>query len=148
MEQSCYVKSPDISENYIVFVSDDDVWRVARDDDYASRINQAIRLTGNRHHVECPKISPDQKYVAFLSDESGDIDCYLIPMDGGIVSRLTFFGDARIVGWKDSKTVLVSSANESFKVPELYEIAIDGSEVVKKKVGAVSYFSEIPRGIA
>ena len=144
--RNCYVRSPDLSDNHIVFVSDDDIWRLRRANEYTYPDNLAVRLTGNRHHVESPKISPDESSVAFLSDESGDIDCYVIPIDGGAVRRVSFFGDVRLIGWKDNNTLYVTSSCEGYKTPELFEINILEESYIKRDLGQVSYYSESPSG--
>ena len=58
-----YYRQPTINKNQIVFVSEDDLWKVRADN------LVAIRLTANNSEVSSPTFSPDGKYIAYIGTE-------------------------------------------------------------------------------
>lgn len=85
MSKSAYFHHPSIAGEKIVFVAEDDLWLVD------SR-KVAIRLTSSPGIATAPLLSPDEKSVAYISNESGDFDLYVINLDSGASTRLTYWG--------------------------------------------------------
>ena len=69
---------------FIIFSYDSDLWKVATEG------GNAQRLTAMQGNETNPSISPDGKWVAFSSNQYGNNDVYIMPIDGGEISQLTF----------------------------------------------------------
>ncbi|NVJ48500.1 MAG: PD40 domain-containing protein, partial [Cytophagia bacterium] len=95
--------TPDGSE--IVFSYDSDLWKVS------SKGGTATRLTGMDGVEEFARVSPDGKWIAFSSNQYGNADIYLMPINGGEIKQLTFnSSDDRVETWSwDSKTIYFRS---------------------------------------
>jgi tricorn protease len=118
-----YLSEPGVHKDIVVFIADDDLWRVPLAG------GTAARLTANRGVVHQPKISPDGRWIAYLGQDAGALDVYLISINGGEPRRLTYFGVQKIVRWKDTRNLIVASSFETIKVRELllYNIDIETS---------------------
>mgnify|MGYP006269124597 CR=1 FL=1 len=98
------LRQPTLSEDYIVFVYADDLWRVARDG------GEAQRLTSNEGSETNPHFSPDGKMVAFTAEYDGNNDVYVVPVEGGSPQRLTYHpGDDVVQGWTPEGEVIFRS---------------------------------------
>lgn len=117
------LREPTISDQYIVFVHANDLWRVEKEG------GQAIRLTSNEGQEQLPRFSPDGKHVAFTAQYDGNTDVYIIPTEGGEPKRLTWHPGADLVtGWTpDSKHILFTSARENVPTKEP-KLVIEGSD--------------------
>ncbi|MEJ2776096.1 PDZ domain-containing protein [Sulfolobaceae archaeon RB850M] len=118
-----YLMYPDVRDEWVVFVSEDDLWK------YNTRTGELIRLTSDFGIVLNPKISPDKKWIAFARYQPGDqplSEVYVIPFNGGEPKRLTYFGSpvTNVVGWTtDGKIVVKSDFKRPFlKWRELFSI--------------------------
>jgi dipeptidyl aminopeptidase/acylaminoacyl peptidase len=88
-------------------------------DKYVSRIwsfspdGSAIRqLTQGPGSDSSPRLSPDGRTVAFLSDRGGAMQVYLLSLEGGEARQLgQFDGGPSAVGWAhDNRTLIVTAA--------------------------------------
>ena len=101
--------SPDGKTAY--FSYDGDIWKVNSAGGNASRITA---LEGEEIN---PRISPDGKWLAFSSNQYGNYDIYLLPVDGGQIKQLTFHqAKDEMESWSwDSKTIYyTSNQNNNF----------------------------------
>ncbi len=100
-----YYRHPTINGDTIVFVSEDDLWRVEVGG------GPAQRLTANPGTESFPVLSPDGEWVAFTSRDEGHPEAYVMATEGGPPRRLTFLGvNTQVVGWSlDGERVLVAS---------------------------------------
>lgn len=101
--------SPDGKTAY--FSYDGDIWKVNSTDGNADRITA---LEGEEIN---PRISPDGKWLAFSSNQYGNYDIYLLPVDGGQIKQLTFHqAKDEMENWSwDSKTIYyTSNQNNNF----------------------------------
>ncbi|NVJ87706.1 MAG: PD40 domain-containing protein [Algoriphagus sp.] len=118
------LRQPSLSQNEIVFVYANDLWKVSRNG------GQAIRLTSNEGEESLPHFSPDGKHIAFTGEYDGNVDVYVIPSEGGEPKRLTWHpGNDQVTGWSpDGQKVIFSSARESHPTQEskFYEIPVTG----------------------
>lgn len=113
-----FATHPTISPNadYVVFSFEGDLWKV----DAAG--GQALRLTAMSGEEINPRISPDGKWLAFSSNQNGNLDVYVMPIDGGEIKQLTFHdGQDYVDSWSwDSKEIYFTSSRynrfTSFKV--------------------------------
>ncbi len=99
---------PAISDAHIAFVYDGDVWLANRDGSHARRLTTA---EGEESH---PHFSPDGRFLLFSGNYDGNVDVYLVPVEGGAPRRLTWHGGADIAeGFAGGDRVLFSSQREA-----------------------------------
>lgn len=104
-----FYADPDVYGDQIVFVSEGDLWLVARTGGLATRLTSA---PGPESH---PRFSPDGRWIAFTGDhDGGGADVYVIPTGGGAPRRLSFHPDPEaVVGWTpDGGRVLYSTTRD------------------------------------
>ncbi len=121
-----YYRFPTLYKNDVVFVSEDDLWRVS------SRGGVPWRLTANLGRISDPAFSPTGKWLAFVGREEGRDEVYLMPAQGGPAKRLTYLGGGvSVLGWTpDSKKIIFSSsAGQPFnQLTMLYNISPEGGQ--------------------
>ena len=95
-----YYRYPTIAGDRIVFVCEDDLWSV----DAAG--GTASRLTVSFGTCSFPRLSPDGRYVAFVSTDEGNPEVYVMPAAGGVPKRLSFLGasQAAVCAWSPDGT--------------------------------------------
>ena len=110
--QTKLLRFPDIYSDTVVFCYGGDLWKASA----AGGI--AVRLTAHPGQELFPKFSPDGKWIAFTGQYDGDEQVYIIPSEGGIPRRLTYYPahgplpprwgyDNQVYGWTpDGKEVL------------------------------------------
>ena len=79
-----FLSQPTIGGGHIAFVYANDLW-VANSDGSLPR-----RLTSDEGAESNPVISPDGEWVAFDAQYDGNTDVYIVPVGGGIPTRLTW----------------------------------------------------------
>ncbi|MEW6125874.1 MAG: S41 family peptidase [Acidobacteriota bacterium] len=86
------------------------------------------RLTVNKARDAYPRFSPDGKWIAFSSDRNGNMDVFIIPVEGGAVKQLTTHSaDDTVLGWSpDSKNILFASQRGEDFLGKLYTVSLDG----------------------
>lgn len=117
-------REPTLSENHVVFSYAGDLWRVPRSGGEAEQLTTGI---GNE---STPYFSPDGTKVAFTGEYDGNIDAYVIDINGGTPKRLTYHPGADIVrGWtNDGSQVLLSSPRNSYvNFVRLFTVDLSGS---------------------
>jgi tricorn protease len=99
-----YFRFPAVFKSKVVFTSEDDLWEVPLEGGFARR------LTAGRGSFLHPRFSPDGRQLAFASAEEGYNEVYVMPSEGGDLSRLTYLGALSIpCGWLNEETVLFRS---------------------------------------
>src|SRR5690606_16260369 len=83
--QPTFLSNPTLSPDRetIVFSFEGDMWKVP------AKGGDALRLTAMRGSEVMPRISPDGKWLAFSADQNGNMDVYVMPMEGGEMRQLT-----------------------------------------------------------
>jgi tricorn protease len=138
--QTKLLRFPDIYEDTVVFCYGGDLWKAP------STGGIAVRLTAHPGLELFPRFSPDGKWIAFTGQYDGDEQVYLIPTEGGIPRRLTYYPaigplaprwgyDNQVYGWTpDGKSVLFRSlrdANIGSVETALYTVNVEGGLPVK-----------------
>lgn len=97
-----------VSESQIAFVYGGDIWLVAKEGGLATQ------LTNSPGEESWPRFSPDGKSIAFSALYNGNLDVFVMPVTGGIPTRVTYksFPD-RMIDWHpDGKRLLIGSTGE------------------------------------
>ena len=130
-----YLQRPQIHQDYMIFLSDDDLWRY----DFN---HPAQRLTHSRAIFMGPKLSPNGEQMVYLSNECGPFDLYLADQYGNGHKRLTFRGATHICYWLDNNHVLYASTKKSFhrKATHLYKLNISSGEEEMLPIGFASTY--------
>lgn len=95
----------------VIFSYQSDLWMVATTGGIATRLT-AMDGTETR-----PSVSPDGKWLAFSSDQFGNMDVYVMPLSGGEITRLTWHAATDEVenwSWDSSKIYFTSSRENRF----------------------------------
>lgn len=117
------LREPTISNESIIFVYANDLWKVDRNG------GDAVRLTTNEGQESNPHFSPDEKWIAFSAQYGGNTDVYVLPAEGGSPKRLTWHPGADVVqGWTPEGEVMFRSARESrpTQTSKFYKIGMKG----------------------
>jgi len=114
------LRQPHIFKNKIVFVYAGNIYTADKSG------GTAVKLTSCSGMEVFPKFSPDGKWIAFSGVYDGTRQIYVIPSEGGLPKRCTYYPDAGEMpprgGWDnlvydwtpDSKKILVRSARTPF----------------------------------
>ncbi len=104
----------------LIYSYDGDLWRASVAGGVSTRITSMQGYTTN------PRVSPDGKWLAFNSTQFGNADVYVMPLQGGDITRLTFHASNDMVdSWSwDNKTIYFTS-NRYSRMSE-YKISKDG----------------------
>ena len=92
--QTRMLRSPSVSQRHITFAHAGNIWIVERAGGAARRLTSFAGEAGN------PKLSPDGSRVAFSAQYAGNVDVYVLPVEGGEPKRLTYHpGPDLVQGW-------------------------------------------------
>ena len=95
---------PDISEDEIVFVYANDLWRVPAEG------GVALPLASPAGMETIPRFSPDGSEVAFVGNYDGNRDLYVVPTRGGLPRRVTHHPTGeRLSDWTSEGDLLFSA---------------------------------------
>ncbi len=103
------LRQPDISDTHITFTYGSDVWVTDLDGRNLKRITSTAAVES------FPHFSPDGQWIAFSSNRSGNTAVYVVSVNGGTPTRLTWQPSAsQVRGWtNDGKNVLYASTRET-----------------------------------
>jgi tricorn protease len=138
-----YYRYPTVHRDRVVFVSEDDLWEVARTG------GTAHRLTVGLAEATRPRFSPDGQHLAFVGKEAGDQEVYVMPSLGGPVRRLTFLGaNVSVQGWQDNHTIIfATNAHRPFRAwYELWTVDLDGHSPKPLNLGPANAIALGPHG--
>ena len=133
-EDARMMRFPDVNGDKIVFVYAGDIWSVN------AKGGDARQLTSHKGVELFPKISPDGKWIAFSAEYSGSRQVWIMPVNGGTPSQLTYYNDVAnlpprggfdnvIMGWTaDSKKVFFRSNRTEYgeRMGRYFTVSIDG----------------------
>jgi tricorn protease len=119
------LSQPAISRSYVAFIYDNDLW-IANPEGSGIR-----RLTSDEGVESNPAFSPDGRLIAFSAQYDGNIDAYVVPVDGGVPKRLTWHPGPDIVQCftPDGKGVMFTSPRAVFtnRYTQLFTVATEGN---------------------
>lgn len=100
-----YYRQPTLRGDTVVFIAEGDLWKVPASG------GAATRLTTHPGDEYTPQISPDGKWIAFGAEYEGPGELYVMPIDGGLPTRLTYDGSGRVGarGWTTDGKILYST---------------------------------------
>src|SRR6266566_4775881 len=122
-EPPLILNHPAISATQVVFGYAGDLWVVGRAGGDARRLTAGAGLESH------PVFSPDGSQVAFAGEYEGNLDVYVVPVDGGQPQRLTYHPDPDLpVGWTpDGKSVVFRSTRASGgRYTRLFTVPVTG----------------------
>ena len=132
--QTRMLRSPSVSARHVAFTYASNVWVVDRqlcgaNADAKSCV--ARRLTSFAGETSNPRLSPDGALVAFSAEYGGNVDVYVVPVEGGEPRRLTWHPSAdQVQGWSaDGKQVLFASGRATSApnpVPRFWQVPLAG----------------------
>jgi len=138
--QTKLLRYPDVHGSRVAFCYGGDIWTASTSGGLAARV------TAHPGQELFPKFSPDGRWIAFTGQYEGDEQVYVVPAEGGVPKRLTWYpahgpgaprhgGDNQVYGWTpDGAKVLFRSLRdaESVKVQTaLYTVPVSGGLPVK-----------------
>ncbi len=118
------LSQPAISQTHIAFVYANDLW-VANIDGKGVR-----RLTSAQGSESNPVFSPEGKLIAFNGEYDGNVDVFVVPVEGGVPKRLTWHPGSDVV--RDftpcGSSVLFISSRNSFTraLTQLFTVPVEG----------------------
>ena len=123
-----YYRQPTTDGQIVVFVAEGDLWRVPIEG------GRARHLTSHQGRETDPVLSPDGTRVAFAADYEGAAELYVMPVDGGLPTRLTWNGEAsRPVSWTPDGRILYSTRAHA-TLPNGQLVAIDPDTLATTRV--------------
>ncbi len=124
-QETRLLRQPDIHGDKVVFAYGGDLWiREAGE-------TGARRLTSFQGVESDPQFSPDGSLVAFGAQYDGNTDVYVVPVEGGEPTRLTWHPSAEApIGWTaDGTRILFTSGRTRAPIPipdQLWTVAPQG----------------------
>jgi tricorn protease len=103
------LRQPSISATQIAFVYGGDIWVTDKKGGDAKRITSTAAVEADPH------FSPDGHWLAFTSNRSGINAVYIVPAEGGVPVRLTWYPATSFArGWSpDGKKIIYASTRET-----------------------------------
>ncbi|HLX30858.1 MAG TPA: S41 family peptidase [Casimicrobiaceae bacterium] len=141
MADDGYLRFPSIRDDVIVFICDDDVWRV----DAQGGI--ARRLTAGLGEPSTPVLSPDGRWIAFVGRDEQHPEVYLMSSEGGPARRMTWLGpDVIVRGFTpEGRILFVSTYGQPFfRNYRAFTLPVDGGMPELIPLGQVNHLAYGP----
>ncbi len=103
------LRYPDVSESRIAFVYAGDIWVVSKSGGIAQRLSTPLG------EESFPRFSPDGRYLAYSANYDGNLDVYVVPVEGGLPRRVTHhpYPDRMLDWYPDGRSLLFASPRSS-----------------------------------
>ena len=122
------LSQPAVSQSHLAFVYAGDLWASGLD-------GKNVRRLTTGQGVSNPAFSPDGSTLAFTAQYEGNADVYVVPVSGGVPTRLTWHPGRDVVqGFTpDGKAVMFTSAREVFsgRYAQLFTVPVKGGAPVR-----------------
>jgi tricorn protease len=138
-----YLRQPTIAGDTLVFVSDDDLWRVG------AQGGTAHRLTAGLSEPATPCLSPDGLWLAYAGRDEQHSEVWLMPAAGGPARRLTWLGAELAVRGFTPEGRVVFTTNHGqpfFRHWHAWTVALDGGAPERIPLGAIDHLAFGPNG--
>jgi len=133
-----YLRQPALRGETVVFVCDDDLWTVGAGGGVARR------LTAGLGEPSTPALSPDGKWLAYVSRDEQHPEVYLMPAEGGPARRMTWLGpDVMVRGFMpDGRILFVTTQGQPFfRNYRAFALGVDGGLPELLPYGQVNHLS-------
>ncbi|MBX3354449.1 MAG: PD40 domain-containing protein [Phycisphaeraceae bacterium] len=140
-----------LSGDRVIFESAGDLWMArvpVSGDGGGDGVLEASRLTSGAGVERWPTISPDGSLVAFVGEYDGNPEVYVMPVSGGVPTRLTFHPGRDIpLGWTPDGTEILfrSQRLNPQGMWELFRVPVTGGAATREPIGECSLASIDPR---
>ena len=142
MSSTPYLRFPDLHDDLVTFVAEDDVWVAPLAGGRAWRIS-SMQLPARN-----PRFSPDGATIAWSVVQGSAPEVVAADTAGGDFRQLTFWGNqgTRVKGFSASGHVMAISPfeHEDFRLRWAYEVPLDGSAAQALPYGPVDAVAEGP----
>lgn len=122
------LRTPDVSNDTIVFRFASDLWLVPREGGVARRITSAPGVEA------FPRFSPDGSKIAFVASYEGGQDIYVMPTAGGVPQRVTYHPTSEVLcDWTPDGEHLLYHATDTAglgRAPRLSKVHVSGAQPV------------------
>ncbi|MDE2612184.1 MAG: PDZ domain-containing protein [Burkholderiales bacterium] len=137
-----YLRQPAIAGDTLVFVADDDLWRV----DAAG--GTASRLTTGLSEPATPCLNPDGRWLAFAGRDEQHTEVWLMSAAGGPARRLTWLGSELAVrGFTPEGRILFccNHGQPFFRHWHAWSVDVQGGAPERLPIGAVDHLAFGPQ---
>ncbi len=138
-----YLRQPALHGDTIVFVSDDDLWRVPTSGGVATR------LTAGLSEPSTPALSADGRWLAYTGRDEQHPEAWVMPAVGGPARRLTWLGsEGAVRGFLPDGRVLFCSNHGQpfFRNWHAFAVPLQGGEPERLPLGQVNHLAFGPGG--
>jgi tricorn protease len=133
-----YIRQPTLHGDTVVFVSDDDLWRVSTAGGTASR------LTSGLSEPATPQLSPCGRWLAYAGRDEQHSEVWLMPAAGGVARRLTWLGSELAVrGFAPDGRIVFSSNHGQpfFRNWHAFLLPLEGGLPQRIPLGAIDHLA-------
>ena len=138
MAQPGYLRHPTLRDDTVVFICDDDLWRVD------AKGGIARRLTAGLGEPSTPALSSDGKWIAFVGRDEAHPEVYLMSAEGGVARRMTWLGpDVMVRGFTpDGHVLFVTTYGQPFfRNYRAYMLPVEGGIPELMPLGQVNHLA-------
>lgn len=140
---AAYLRQPTLCGDAVVFVADDDLWRVDVGGGAAQRLTAGLGEPGT------PCLSPDGRWIAYTGRDEQHPEVWLMPAEGGPARRLTWLAaDTSVRGWTPDGQILFSSNHGQpfFRNVHAFSVPVEGGLPQPLRLGQVNHLAFGPEG--
>lgn len=154
MSSGPVLRYPALSEDHLAFVHAGDIWLAKWPQPAGGKVQvDAYRLTSAKGEERYPRFSPDGKQIAFSANYDGNVDIYVLNIDGiEPPRRITHHPQSdRLLGWyPDGEHLLFASTLDAALLGfnRVYKVAAEGGLPESLSIPFAEFASVRPDGRA